>query len=207
MGRQLPIILCGLLIAVIAMFGSATLSFGADHADITHGHASAELENLLEFKSDKSFFTAVVFVLMLAILYAVAWKPISQGLARREHHIAAQIAEAKNASDVAAAKLKEYEAKLSDAAVQAQELVTQARKDAEQVAERIKADAQSEAARSRDRALAEIESAKQSALSDLTTKSTDMAFSLARRFVSRELNADDQKKLMTDAISNLASKN
>ncbi len=210
MGRQLPITFCGLLIALVAMFGSSTIAFGADHADhadVTHAHASENLNNLLELKSDKAFFSAVVFLILLAVLYAFAWKPISQGLAKRENAIASQIAEAKNASEVAAAKLKEYEAKLSDAATQAQDLVTQARKDAEQVADRIKADAQLEATRSRDRALAEIESAKQAALSDLTTKSTDMAFSLARRFVGRELTSADQKKLMDDAISNLSSKN
>ncbi|XZE36791.1 F0F1 ATP synthase subunit B [Pirellulaceae bacterium SH501] len=207
MVRQLPVFLCGLLIAIIATFSGVAVASGEGHEDLTHGHASADMNNLLELKSDKALFSAVVFLLLFALLYGLAWKPISQGLSKREAAIASQITEAKQAAETAAIKLKEYEAKLAEAAVQAQEMVTQARKDAEQVGERIRAEAQAEATRSRDRALAEIESAKQAALSDLTTKSTDMAFALARRFVGRELKAEDHQKLIAEAITNLPSKN
>jgi F-type H+-transporting ATPase subunit b len=143
----------------------------------------------------------------MGVLYFMTWKPLMEGLAKREKMISDQIEGARKASEDAAAKLKEYEKKLSDAAVQAQELVTSARKDAESVADRIKAEAQQEAARSRDRALADIESAKSAALSELTSKSTDIAFSLARRVVGRELNQADHQKLISEAIGNLPSNN
>ncbi len=60
-------------------------------------------------------------------------------------------------------------------------------KDAEAAGQRILADAQAEATRQKDRALADIESAKVAALSELGAKSTDIAFSLARGIVGREL--------------------
>ncbi len=131
---------------------------------------------------------------MTAVLYFVAWKPISEALEKRERTIANNIADAKNAAEQALIKLKEYEARLSTAATEATEIVNQARKDAEQVGQRIIADAQGEAERQRDRALADIESAKQSALSEMAAKSTDMAFSLARRVVGRELKASDHQQ-------------
>jgi len=209
--RQLSVYVCGLVIAIALLFTcqSAMASDGAHgHDDVSHGHANtAELNNLLELKASKSFFSAIVFLILCCVLYAVAWKPISEGLAKREKMIADQIAEAQKASVTAAEKLKEYEAKLSDAAVQAQELVAQARRDAESVADRIKAEAQQEATRSRDRAIAEIESAKAQALSELTSRSTDIAFVLARKVVGRELNAADHQKLIADAIGNLPSRN
>lgn len=180
-----------------------------DHAahDPTHGNASNMLSHPLEFRSDQALFTLIVFGILMVVLYAIAWKPLVQGLEMREKNIASQIEEAKQASEAAAAKLKEYEAKLKEAAVQAQELVAQARKDAEAVGERIKSEAQAEATRQRQRSLAEIESAKQSALSELTSKSTDMAFALARRVVGRELRPEDHQQLVNDAMNRLPSKN
>jgi F-type H+-transporting ATPase subunit b len=180
---------------------------GHDHYDPTHGYASANSDSLLDFKSDKALFTGLVFLLLCGGLYVAAWKPISQALERRETTIANQIADAHRASEEAGAKLKEYEAKLADAAVKAQEMVVAAKRDAEGVAERIKTEAQADATRMLDRAKNEIESAKQAALSELTTKSTDLAFGLARRVIGREINAGDHQKLISEALGRLPSGN
>ena len=180
---------------------------GHDHYDPTHGYASANSDSLLDFKSDKALFTGLVFLLLCGGLYLAAWKPISKALELRETTIANQIADAQRASEQAGAKLKEYEAKLADAAVKAQEMVVAAKRDAESVAERIKAEAQADATRMLDRAKNEIESAKQAALSELSTKSTDLAFGLARRVIGREINAGDHQKLISEALGRLPSGN
>lgn len=177
------------------------------HFDPTHAYGSSTSKDLLDFKSDKALFTLLVFGLLCTGLYLVAWKPISESLVRRESMISNQIADAQKAAQDAAAKLKEYEAKLADAAVKAQELVHQAKRDAEVVAERIKTEAQADATRMIDRARGEIETAKQAAISELTTKSTDLAFGLARRVIGRELNAGDHQKLVSEAIGRLPSGN
>lgn len=177
------------------------------HFDPTHAYASAGNKDLLDFKSDKALFTLLVFGLLCAGLYLVAWKPITEALARRETTIANQIADAQRASEEAAVRLKEYEAKLADAALTAQGLVQQAKRDAEAVAERIKTDAQAQATRMVDRAKSEIETAKQAAISELSTKSTDLAFGLARRVIGRELNPGDHQKLVSEAIGRLPSGN
>jgi F-type H+-transporting ATPase subunit b len=180
---------------------------GHDHYDPTHGYASANSDSLLDFKSDKALFTGLVFLLLCGGLYLAAWKPISKALELRETTIANQIADAQRASEQAGEKLKEYEAKLADAAVKAQEMVVAAKRDAESVAERIKTEAQADATRMLDRAKNEIESAKQAALSELSTKSTDLAFGLARRVIGREINAGDHQKLISEALGRLPSGN
>jgi F-type H+-transporting ATPase subunit b len=196
----------------LLMLGNGTTAFAFEggkggHVDPTHAHASAESDSLLEFKSDKAIFTVAVFLLLCTGLYFAAWKPISQGLARRETMISSRIADAERASLEAAAKLKEYQSKLEDAAVQAQELVNQAKKDAEAVAERIKTDAETNALRTVERARSEIESAKQTALAELSTKSTDLAFGLARKMIGRELQAGDHQRLINEALGRLPNDN
>jgi F-type H+-transporting ATPase subunit b len=177
------------------------------HSDPTHANATPDLANPLELRTDFAIFSLLVFLALLAALYALAWKPLMKGLDLRERLISGQVEEARAASEQAAAKLKEYEAKLAEAAVQAQDMVVQAKRDAEHVAERIKTEAQSNAERLLDRARSEIETAKQSALSELSLKSTDIAFGLARKVIGRELKTSDHEQLIKDALGRLPSGN
>ena len=195
---------CLALCAVLTCNAMASDDHGPDN---TAAHAGANLDSLIDFKADKAIWSVVVFGLLFGGLYVLAWKPISEGLATRERTIAAQISEAKLAADEAMAKLKEYDAKLQTAHAQSADLITQARKDAESAGQRIIAESQAEASRQRDRALADIESAKQGALSDIAGKSTEIAFSLARRVVGRELKADDHKQLIADSLTKMPSQN
>ena len=195
-------------IAFFVAVSNISIASNEDHgSDPTSAHAGENLDSLIDLKTDKAIWSTVVFLLLFGGLYAFAWKPISEGLAARERTIANQIADAKRSADEAMAKLKEYDAKLQSAHAQSADLITQARKDAESAGQRIVAEAQAEASRQRDRALADIESAKQGALSDIAGKSTDIAFSLARRVVGRELRADDHKQLIADSLNKMPSQN
>jgi len=197
------------VLVLSSTFGLGPLhaSEGGGHSDPTHANATPDLANPLELRTDFAIFSLLVFLALLAVLYALAWKPLMKGLDLRERLISGQVEEARAASEQAAAKLKEYEAKLADAAVQAQDMVVQAKRDAEHVAERIKTEAQSNAERLLDRARSEIETAKQSALSELSLKSTDIAFGLARKVIGRELKTSDHEQLIKDALGRLPSGN
>lgn len=210
------------LFVVTVLFGCTLTSsvFGQDekksddkahaevtHVDPTHGHAGSEQTNPMEWRADLALFSAVVFLLLCGGLYAVAWKPIRDGLTLRESSIAKQIEDARKASEEAKAKLVEYQAKLDAATQQAQEMIASARKDAESAGQRILAEAQQEASRQKDRALADIESAKVAALSELGARSTDIAFSLARGVVGRELKQADHQQLIQESLKGMASRN
>lgn len=197
-----------LVLGVSLTFGLGVLHASeGGHSDPTHANATPDLANPLELRTDFAIFSLLVFLALLAVLYALAWKPLMKGLDLRERLISGQVEEARAASEQAAAKLKEYESKLAEAAVQAQDMVVQAKRDAEHVAERIKTEAQSNAERLLDRARSEIETAKQSALSELSLKSTDIAFGLARKVIGRELKTSDHEQLIKDALGRLPSGN
>lgn len=178
-----------------------------EHHDPTHAFAGSMQSNPMEWRADGAIFSFIVFLLLLAVLGIFAWKPINEGLEKREAGIAKAIDDARKASEAATVAMKEYQTKLEAAQTQAQEMVSQARKDAEASGQRIVADAQAEAARQRDRALADIETAKQAALSELAGRSTDMAFSLARRVVGRELNTNDHQNLIQEALRQMPTRN
>ena len=191
-------------------------SHGADHGhggDHGHGHdpihsnLSDDAEDPAEFRSDMAIASLIVFSCLLLGLTAVAWKPISEGLQKREKSIANNMQNAERASREAMAKLKQYEAPLASAPVEAQKIIADARKDAEAVGQRLIQTAQEEAAIQRTRAVADIESAKAVALNELAEKSTDLAMSLASRVVGREVNAGDHQSMIQEMLSKLPSRN
>ena len=180
---------------------------GHEIGDPTHGDASDLLYEAVDFREDMAIFTAIVFLLLVVGLYLAAWKPIMEGLEKREHTIVGNIQAAERANAEAQNLLKQYEAKLAAASEEATRMVASARKDAEAAGERIVAAAQEEAARQRERTIADIDSAKRAALSELASKSTDVAMTLAQRIVGREVKAADHQNLIQDMLAQLPSQN
>lgn len=182
---------------------------GAEHDpyDLSHQNAGPALEDPSEFRSDLAVWTFVVFLGLLAVLAKFAWRPVMEGLDKRERSIARMIDEARESADKAAEQLRHYEAKLAAAGAEARELLAKAQREAEAAKERIVAEAQQLADRERERAVAEIQNAKNTALQEIIQKSADLAVLLAGRIVRRELTQEDHARLIREALDQLPSRN
>ncbi|MCE5303131.1 MAG: F0F1 ATP synthase subunit B [Planctomycetaceae bacterium] len=157
--------------------------------------------NPLEWKSDLALWTGVVFVLLLLILWRFAWKPIAEGLDKRERNVADQIGQAESANQKAKDLLADYERKLAEAGQQVRELLDQGRRQAEQsgrvLIEKAKAEAQVEY----DRALKQIDVATSAAIKELAGQSATLAVDLAGKIVQAKLNAGDHARLIEQAVA------
>jgi len=173
--------------------------------DNSHKNASPTIMHPQEFKSDLALFTLVVFILLLAILLKFAWRPITQGLEKREQGIADHIDQARLDAEQAAETLEQYKQQLQEAAREAQQIVVQARQDAETAGDQIVAEAKQAAGRERDRALEAIEVATRSALDEVAQRGTEIAVDLAGRIIARELDAADHATLIRDSMDQFAS--
>ena len=121
----------------------------------------------INFPGDLTVWTAVVFLVVLAILGKYAWGPISEGLQKRENEIAAQIAEAQRKNEEARQLLADYEKKLAAAQDDVRGLIEQGRRNAEKVGQQLLDKAREEAGIERQRAVQQIESATLAALKEL----------------------------------------
>lgn len=190
--------------------GAAPHAAGGDHSpegDLSHGNATAGLLQAEEFKSDLALFTFVVFLLLLAILFKFAWKPIMDGLAKRENAIAENIEQAKKSAADAQAMLAQYESRLAAASAEAQQLLTESRKKGEQAMERLIAEGRDTAQKELARAQQEIRAAKEMALADLAQRSVNSAVALAGRLVKKEIGAHEHSQLIQEALDRFPSQN
>ncbi len=160
--------------------------------------------NPLAFDPDLAIFTAVVFLLLVAILGKFAWPQITAALDERERKIAANIAAAQAQNDEAKRLLAEHEAKLAATSGEVRELLEAARRDAESIRKRIEGEGQKAAKDELDRAVREIGRARDAAVQDLAIASANVAVDLARGVVQSDISPDRQKQLVRDALSKLA---
>ena len=153
------------------------------------------------WKADLAIWTAVVFLLMLAVLWRFAWGPLAAGLDKRENNIAQQIAQAEQANQQAKDLLAGYEKKLADAGDQVRAILDQGRRDAEQVGRQMLDKAKEEAKAEQQRALQQIEAATGAAINELADQSAALAVELAGKIVHAKLNPADHARLIEDAVA------
>ena len=165
--------------------------------------AGEEAPSLLAGDLGNSFWTVVIFVIVLIVLGKFAWGPILNGLQTRENFIREALESAKRDREAAEARLKEYEQKLAASRAEATAIVEEGRRDAEVVKRRIEAAAKEETDKMIERARREIQIATDTAVKELYTRSAKLATQLAAQVIGRELSPQDHQRLISQAIDGI----
>ncbi len=153
------------------------------------------------WQSDLAIWTAVVFLCLLAILWKFAWKPIAQGLDKRESGIADQIAQAEAANQQAKELLAEHQRKLAAAGDEVRGILGQGRRQAEQLGRELLDKAKHEAKAEHQRALREIDAATDAAMGKLADQGAALAVELAGKIVHAKLNPRNHAQLIQQAVA------
>jgi F-type H+-transporting ATPase subunit b len=221
MTRQ-PVLALGLLALAIAMAPARPASADEPQAKSspaavkheTSGHETAapgapahpageENPDVLKAEVPLAMWTVIVFVLLLLILGKYAWKPMLKALHDREEHIEHCLLEAERARNEAERLIAENQKNLANAADQVRAMIDAARKDAEAAAAGIVQKAQAEAEASLERAKREIGNERDQALAEIFNKTADLAVAVAGKVLSKNLNADDQRRMIDSAMAEL----
>jgi F-type H+-transporting ATPase subunit b len=178
---------------------------GSVHADAPHRSEHEPDRNPMAFDPDLAVFSAIVFLLLLAVLGKFAWPSIVKALDERERKIADNIAAAEARHEEAKRLLAEHEAKLGAAAGEVRALLDEARRDADHTRRRIEEEGHKAAKDELARALREIERAKDAAVQDLAVASANTAIELARKVIQEELTPEKNNQLIREAAAKLAA--
>ncbi len=167
------------------------------------GGSVADAVNPLDFQRDLALWTAVVFLIVFLVLWRFAWRPIADGLAKREKGIADEIASADAANQKAQELLADYKRKLAQSEQEVRQMLDKARHEAEQVGHEIVAKARAEAQAEHERKLAEIDQAAAAAMEDIARHSASLAVELAGKIVASQLDPAGHARLVEQAVSRL----
>lgn len=183
--------------ALSALFTLALAAPALAQETAAEGHGEPSL-----FSGDigNAIWTLVIFGFVVLVLGKYAWGPILNTLQARESFIHEALATAKRDRDEAEARLKEYEARLAQARVEASAIVEEGRRDAVAVKQRIEADARAEAGKILERAKREIHIATETATKELYQLSARQAVEMASRVIGRELTPQDHERLISGLL-------
>ena len=93
--------------------------------------------------------------------------------------------------------------RMAHAADEVRALLDKARQDSQHTGEQIVKAAQAEAESAKQRATRDIGAARDQALAEIWQKTADMAVSVAGRVLSKELTADDHRRLLNSAMAEM----
>lgn len=146
------------------------------------------------------FFQLIVFIILLALLKKFAWGPLMGIMKQREELISSEISAAENSRLEAAKLLEEQRNLLKEARSDAQHLMENARKQGDVQRDEIIAAARTESERIKEAAKLEIEQQKEKAVSAIREQVASLSVLIASKVIEKELNAEDQDKLINEYI-------
>jgi F-type H+-transporting ATPase subunit b len=145
----------------------------------------------------------ISFLLLLAVLYKLLYRPLLGALEGRSAAIAQQLAEAQAARETAQRELGAMEARIRAAHADAQALRERALREAGELRERLSADARQEAARLVEAAQAQVGQEVRRARAELRTEVGVLATQIAERLIRKSLTDDDHQRLVREALARI----
>lgn len=146
------------------------------------------------------------FLLLVAILTKVAYKPLMKALDERRNRIEASIDQADRAKKEAEEFKREYQEQLAKARTEAQNIVEKATRLAEQTKDEIVTAARAEHAKLLKEAQDEISRERERALSELRGEVVALSMAAAAKIIEKNLDAETNSKLVADFINKLDDK-
>jgi len=185
----------------------------ADSTHVANGQATAGHEEVdaaqrlnpitfrgWNFRGDLAIWTAVVFLIVLAILWKFAWGPIARALDARERNVAEQISAAEEANRQAKQLLEEHQRKLAAAGAEVRGILDQGRRQAEQLGRELLEKAKAEAQQHQQQAIRQVDAAADAALRELADRGAQLAVELAGKIVGTKLNPADHARLVEQTV-------
>ncbi len=142
----------------------------------------------------------VSFLILLAALYVLLYKPLLRMLDQRSDRIRESLETAEKANEEAARSSEDMERQLQEARAEGQSMIEQAREVAERYREEELAKARDEIDGERKRAQADIQRERDSAIEDLRGEFAGLAISAAERIVSKSLDESAHRDLIDQVL-------
>lgn len=142
----------------------------------------------------------VNFIILLAILFLFAYKPVLRALDARSERIRESLEAADRARDEAATSRAAIDEQINEARRQGQQMLDQAREAADRYREEEMARARQEAEDYAERARGEIRRERDAAVAEVRANFGDLAITAAERVIRRSLDRQAHQELVTQVL-------
>lgn len=167
---------------------------------LQHAEEAGETPGIFDLSVSVSFWTVIIFLVLLGVLLKYAFPPILGYAEAREKRIQANLDEAKQSRAEAERLLADQRAELVEARRHSKEILA----DARQAGERVRQDMLERARVEQDELLArarqDIERERQRAVEAVRREAVELALAAASRLLDQRLTAEEDRKIVTDYL-------
>ena len=143
------------------------------------------------------------FIVLLLVVFFVAYKPVKKMLQKRADHIEDEIKQAEENHALALEQTSEAKQILAESKTQASEIIADATKQGEKQYALMMEEAAEDVKEMKRNAEKDIERAKQEALQDIHDEMVNVALSASKEILKREVSSEDNTRLAEDFINRL----
>lgn len=147
----------------------------------------------------------VNFLILFALLYFFAYKPILRMFDERSRRIKESVEQADQVKDEAARAEEDNRKKLEAAAKEGQEAITRAMRAGEEARQRAQDEAKGEAEVLLTRARQEIQRERDEVISELRDEFADLAIVAAERVIEKSLSKEEHRDLIDKVLEESSS--
>jgi F-type H+-transporting ATPase subunit b len=147
--------------------------------------------------------TIIAFLITLFVLKRYAFGPIQKQIDERRQRIAQAVEEADNARQEARDLLEQHRALIGQAKTESAEILAEARKVSESQLARVREEAEVERQRRLEETRKQIDAETVRAIDQIRGEVADLTIEATERVVGKVLDAEDQRRLIDEAIADL----
>ena len=162
-----------------------------------------EVLQILNPMTSTIFWSIVVFVILVIVLWRVALKPINNIISKRQEEIREKIDSADRQNEEAKKYLDEQKKNVENSKVEAKKIIDEGKDAARKIREEIEAKAGEKSRAMIEDALTEIRSEKERSLNEVKNEIIEIALSASEKIVSKKLSEEEHKKLIEDSLKEL----
>ena len=162
--------------------------------------AQEEMGSLLSIDTGLMFWTVLIFLFALFVLYKAAYPHILGAVEAREQRIRELLAAAKENREEANALLGEQRKQMDEVRQRAQEALAEGRAAGERLREEILAQARRDQAELLERTRRDVGREMERALAELRTEAVEIAIAAASKLLERNLDAEDNRRLVREYL-------
>ena len=148
--------------------------------------------------------TVVTFLVLVLILKKAAWKPILDGLEKREGRIRSDLDRAEKAQAEAEDLRRRYETQLAEAQRRIQEMVNQAKADGDRTRAEIIAEAKAESERLLEKGRRDLEGEAERLKGELKKDVAGLSVTMAEKILARSVDPKLQEEILSQSLSEIS---
>lgn len=156
----------------------------------------------MELQLGKVIATIINFIILLLILKKFFWSKIEILIDERQKFTLNKINEAKEKEEQAEKMIIEKELALKEARIEGKKITEKRKNQADKIYDEIINEAKNSAKIIEEKSRLELEREKLKAIEEIKEKSVDLAITLSKKIVEKELDEKNQKEILDKFIEN-----